>query len=423
MLQFIRIPMPSTRLSFQNAEGNELAARLESPEGKPAAYALFAHCFTCSKDLRVVRRISEALTSSGIAVLAFDFTGLGESEGDFKDTSFSTSLDDLVRAAKLLDQDYEAPQLLMGHSLGGAAALAVAEQLPSVKAVATIGAPCNPRHVEHLIVDAIPEIEASGEATVSIGGRPFCIRKQFVDDLGSQEAMRGRISRLGRALLIFHSPQDQTVDIEQAAQIYKAAKHPKSFVSLDGADHLVTDASDARYVADVLAAWASRYLATSPTSESSPLKPSNGSMPNYSDSTVRVHTGASGFRTTVNARGFEIFADEPASAGGTEAGPTPYDFIGVALGACTSMTLRMYADRKQWPLEGVTVHVSHDRIHAADCADCESTEGRLDRLSRSITLEGPLDDVQKARMLEIADRCPVHKTLHSEIVVETKLAY
>lgn len=411
--------MPSTRPTFQNAEGQELAARLESPEGKPAAYALFAHCFTCSKDLRVVRRISEMLTSRGIAVLAFDFTGLGQSEGDFRETSFSSTLDDLVRAAQLLENDYEAPQLLIGHSLGGAAVLAVAERLPSVKAIATIGAPCDPGHIQHLFVDAVSEIEARGEAMVDIGGRPFCIRKQFIEDLDSQEAMTDRIARLGRALLIFHSPQDETVGIEQAAHIYKAAKHPKSFVSLNGADHLVTAAADARYVADVLASWASRYLDVPDADATSSIATVSS---NYGDSTVRVHTGASGFRTTIKARGFDLLADEPASVGGTETGPTPYDFLSMGLGACTSMTLRMYADRKKWPLEGVAVDLSHDRIHANDCADCETADGKLDRLIREVTLEGPLDDDQKTRLLEIADRCPVHKTLHSEIVVETRLS-
>ncbi len=415
--------MPSSRLTFQNADGQQLAAKLEAPEGEASAYALFAHCFTCSKDLQVVRRISRALTDRGIAVLSFDFTGLGQSEGDFKDTSFSSTLDDLVRAVQLLEKDYEAPQLLIGHSLGGAAALAVAEKLPSVKAIATIGAPLDPGHVQNLFVPSLPEIESRGEATVSIGGRPFCIRKQFLDDLESQEAMTDRIARLGKALLIFHSPQDETVGIEQAAHIYKAAHHPKSFVSLDGADHLVTNADDARYVADVLSAWASRYLTLSDSTVNAEMVPSNGAASSsYADSTVRVRTGASGFKTTINVRGFELLADEPASSGGTETGPTPYDFLAAALGACTSMTLRMYADRKKWPLEGVTTAVSHDRIHAADCESCESADGHLDRLSREIVLDGPLDSDQKARLLEIADRCPVHKTLHSEIVVETRLA-
>ncbi len=415
--------MPSTRLTFQNADGERLAAKLESPEGEAAAYALFAHCFTCSKDLQVVRRISRALTDRGIAVLSFDFTGLGQSEGDFKDTSFTSSLDDLVRAANLLGKDYEAPQLLIGHSLGGAAVLAIAEQLPSIKAVATIGAPFDPGHVQNLFVPSLPEIEARGEATVSIGGRPFCIRKQFIDDLESQEAMTDRIARLGKALLIFHSPQDETVGIEQAAHIYKAAKHPKSFVSLDGADHLITKPDDAKYVANVLAAWASRYLTLTDIGGEMTVEPSSGSASSdYANSTVRVRTGASGFKTSIQVRGFELLADEPASAGGSESGPTPYDFLAASLGACTSMTLRMYADRKKWPLEGVTTSVSHDRIHAADCEDCESSEGRLDRLSREIVVEGPLDSEQKARLLEIADRCPVHKTLHSEIVVETRLA-
>ncbi|NNF57264.1 MAG: OsmC family protein [Rhodothermaceae bacterium] len=418
-------PRPSPeRLTFVNADGHDLAARLDRPaQGEPLAYALFAHCFTCSKDLHAVRRIGKALTARGFAVLAFDFTGLGQSEGDFKHTSFSTTLDDLVRAAQHLEAEYHAPQLLIGHSLGGAAVLAAAEQIPSARAVATIGAPCDPGHVRHLFTHAEPEIAAKGEAEVSIGGRPFCIRQQFLADLASHEAMADRIARLDKALLIFHAPQDQIVGIEQAAHIYRAAKHPKSFVSLDGADHLLTDPEDARYVAEVLAAWATRYLV--PYDSAPPVAaeaPASTPSMTYDDPTVTVTTEAEGFRTTIHARGHALVADEPQSVGGTEEGPTPYDLLAAALGACTTMTIRMYAERKGWPLERVTARVSHDRVHADDCAACETEGGQIDRLSRVLSFKGDLDAEQHARLLEIADKCPVHRTLHAEIHVETTLA-
>ncbi|MDX1418705.1 MAG: alpha/beta fold hydrolase [Rubricoccaceae bacterium] len=411
--------MPSSdRLTFPNADGHTLSARLDRPDGAPVAYALFAHCFTCSKDLHAVRRIGRALTDRGIAVLSFDFTGLGQSEGDFGDTSFTTTVTDLVRAAEHLAAREEAPQILIGHSLGGAAVLAAAEHVPSALAVATIGAPCDPAHVRHLFTHAEAAIEARGEAEVSIGGRPFCIRKQFLDDLRSHEAMRERIGRLGRALLVFHAPQDQIVGIEQARHIYEAAKHPKSFVSLDGADHLLTDADDAHYVAEVLAAWSSRYLAP-PGAPAAGAAPPGEAPSLYEDPTVTAVTG-DGFRTALLARGFALVADEPSSVGGTESGPTPYDYLSAALAACTSMTLRMYADRKGWPLETVTVRVAHARVHAQDCATCETEEGHVDQLTRQVEVTGALDPEQRARLIEIADRCPVHRTLHGEVHVQTE---
>ena len=400
----------SERLRISNADGHALAARLDLPDwGEPVAYALFAHCFTCSKDLHAVRRVGAALAERGIGVLAVDFTGLGMSEGDFEDTTFSTTVSDLVCAAEHLAETRAAPQLLIGHSLGGAAVLAAAGRIPSVRAVATIGAPCDPEHVRHHFADQEADIVRDGQAVIDLGGRPFTIRRQFLDDLDSHAAMRDRIAGLDAALLVFHSPQDQTVGIEQARHIYDAARHPKSFVSLDGADHLLTDPADARYVADVLAAWAGRSL----------CPPDDARGGAYDDPTVTAEVGASGFRTALAARGFEVVADEPASVGGTESGPTPYDLLGMALGACTAMTLRMYADRKSLPLAGVRVEVAHAKVHADDCERCATEGGRLDRLTRTIRLSGDLSDSDRQRLVEIADRCPVHRTLEGEVDVVT----
>ncbi|OZC02678.1 bifunctional alpha/beta hydrolase/OsmC family protein [Rubricoccus marinus] len=403
------------RFEIENADGHALAARLLLPDGEVRATALFAHCFTCSKDLHAVRRVSQGLTAHGYAVLSFDFTGLGESEGDFADTSFSSTVADLVHAARHLGARGLPPSLLVGHSLGGAAVLAAAGALPKVRAVATIGAPCDPGHIRHLFVDREADIAARGEAEVSIGGRPFCIRQQFLDDLASHQTMRERIAALGRPLLVLHSPMDQTVGIEQARHIFGAARHPKSFVALDGADHLLTRREDAAFVADVLAAWAARYLGIAsgerPTLDQPPRA--------YADPTVRAHLGASGFRTVMRARGFKFAADEPTSIGGTETAPTPYDYLGAALAACTAMTLRMYAGRKGLPMDSVDVTVTHAKVHAEDCANCEASGVKLDRLTRTITIHGDLTGAQRQRLLEIADRCPVHRTLESEIDVVT----
>ncbi|MEM0964081.1 MAG: alpha/beta fold hydrolase [Bacteroidota bacterium] len=416
----------SERLRIDNADGQALAARLDLPEDRPpVAYALFAHCFTCSKDLHAVRRVSSALTERGIGVLSVDFTGLGMSEGAFEDTSFSTTVSDLVCAANHLADTHAAPQLLIGHSLGGAAVLVAKHDLPSVRAVATIGAPCDPDHVRLHFADKEADIVRDGHAVVDLGGRPFTIKRQFLDDLESQSAMQSRIARLDAALLVFHSPQDRTVGIEEARRIYEAARHPKSFVTLDGADHLLTSADDARYVASVLAAWASRYLPVDSPPQVEGTSPAGAPSPaggDYADPTVRVEIGAEGFRTAMSARGFDLVADEPASVGGTESGPTPYDLLGMALGACTAMTLRLYATHKGLSLKGVGVDVSHEKIHADDCTACETEDGHLDQLTRTIRLDGDLTDAERQRLLEIADRCPVHRTLEGEVHVVTTAA-
>ena len=415
------MPVRQERFEIENAEGHALAARLVLPEGTPEAYALFAHCFTCSKDLHAVRRVAEGLTAHGIGVLSFDFTGLGESEGEFSETSFSSTVTDLIHAAQHLGRTHAAPTLLVGHSLGGAAVLAAAGALPEVRAVATIAAPSDPDHIRHLFVDAEADIVAQGEAEVTIGGRPFWIRREFLDDLDTHESMRERIAALGRPLMIFHSPTDSTVGLEQARHIYQAARHPKSFVSLDGADHLLSRHEDARFVADVLGAWASRYVASG---ESAAPEAAGERLPAagaFGDPTVTAHLGATGFRTEMHARGFAFAADEPASIGGTESAPTPYDYLGSALAACTAMTLRMYAGRKRLPLESVDVTVTHAKVHAEDCANCKDAGAKLDQLTRTVTLHGALSDEQRQRLLEIADRCPVHRTLESEIHVVTAL--
>lgn len=404
--------MPVQTLSFPNDHGDQLAGRLSlPPDGRPVAYALFAHCFTCNRNLNAVRRISQEMSDHGIAVLQFDFTGLGDSEGDFSDTGFASNVDDLVAAARYLASHHEAPRVLIGHSLGGAAVLKAAGSIPSCKAVVTIGAPADPKHVASLIGDAREAIEQTGQATVTLAGRSFLIKKQFLEDL-EETRMEETIRGLRRALLVCHSPIDQTVGIENAARIFQAAMHPKSFLSLDKADHLLSSEADAFYVGRAAAAWATRYL-------DAPEPDDVG--PEAAGSQVVVRTGREHYYTEVVASGHRLTVDEPESVGGTDRGGTPYDLLLGALGSCTSITLRMYADRKSWPLEEIVVRLSHAKIHASHCETCETAEGKVDRIEREIELIGDLSGEQRARLLEIADRCPVHRTLHSEILVETRL--
>ena len=402
--------MKAIRITFPNGRGQELSARLEMPVNrKPHAYALFAHCFTCSSALGIVRNISRELNLQGYGVLRFDFTGLGNSDGDFVDTNFTTNISDLIAAADWLGEHYEQPALLVGHSLGGAAVLCAATMLDSVKAVATIGAPYAPVHVSAHFAEDIEEIVAQGSATVNIGGRPFRIAKQFLDDLEKQR-IEDHIKDLGAALLIMHSPQDRTVSIDEAAKLYGAARHPKSFVSLDGADHLLTAPGDAHYAGQVIAGWSARYI-TAPAA--APLKPAK-------EVAVRL-SAEDAFTTEVMARHHSLTADEPESVGGHDYGPGPYELVSAGLGACTAMTLHMYARRKKWPLTSVEVHIDHLKDYATDMAESGKKAAKIDRFNRTLIIEGDLDETQRARLLEIADRCPVHRTLHTPVEVVTEL--
>ena len=409
------------RLEFAGSQGDQLAARLDRPAQPARAFALFAHCFTCSKDVLAAARISRALTESGIAVLRFDFTGLGQSGGEFANSNFSSNIDDLVHAADYLREHYRAPSILIGHSLGGAAVLAAASRIPETKAVVTIAAPADPKHILQLIATDVSTIEEFGSAEVNLGGRPFTIQRQFLRDLETH-SQDERIAHLGAALLVLHSPTDQTISIDNARHIFDAARHPKSFVALDGADHLLTRRDDAQFTADMIGLWAGRY-ATARPDETHPDENSLQlpEMP-IENGVVRVAEGGAGPYSQVVAVGrHTLFADEPEPIG-TDTGPSPYDFLLAGLGACTSMTIRMYANRKKWALDQVSVELRHSRIHADDCASCDTSTAQLDHIDRTITLRGELTANERIALLEIAEKCPVHRTLHAGVHVTTSLA-
>ncbi len=404
--------MNQERVTFESREGHGLSGVLHRPDGEPAAWVLFAHCFTCTKNVKAAVHVSQALVDHGFGVLRFDFTGLGESEGEFADTTFSSNVQDLVSAADYLAREYRAPSVLIGHSLGGAAVLRAAHQLPGVDAIATIAAPADPAHVRRLFSDdAERTIKERGEAEVRLAGRPFIIGKAFVQDL-ERDDWRDVIRGLRRPLLIFHSPIDDVVSIENARLIYDNALHPKSFVSLQDADHLLTRAADSRYVAAVLAAWVSRYL-DAPAVELAEDEAVEG---------VVATIGRKKFRTELRSGRHVLIADEPVAVGGDDLGLSPYDLLAASLASCTAMTLRLYADHKRIDLAQASVRVQHDRVHEKDCEDCEKEGHRVDRLRREISVSGNLDDAQRQRLLEIADRCPVHKTLTNMIRIETRAA-
>jgi uncharacterized OsmC-like protein/alpha/beta superfamily hydrolase len=401
--------MRSERFEFPNAKGEKLGGVIDLPLGEPTAYALFAHCFTCGKDSRAAKRIAERLSVHGIAVLRFDFTGLGGSEGEFANTHFSSNVDDLVAAADHLRKTHRAPAMLIGHSLGGAGVLAAAHRIEEARAVVTIAAPADPAHVAGLFKEQIATLKKDGEVEVELAGRRFKIRQEFLDDIAEQMLM-DRVAHLRKALLIFHSPTDAIVGIDNASHIFVAAKHPKSFVSLDGADHLLSRKDDDAYVADVIAAWAERYIERPPSVQEA--KSEAGVV------TVR-ETRAAKYQQEVMSGPHRFLADEPVSVGGLDSGPGPYDLLLASLGACTSMTLRIYADRKELPLDRVTVKLTHKKVHVEDCENCEGKGRTIDRIDRTIAMEGALDAEQRKQLMAIADKCPVHRTLSTANEIRT----
>ena len=403
--------MKIQQINFENSRGIKLSAKLELPvDRRPHNYAIFAHCFTCNKNFTAVRYISSALAAKGFGVLSFDFTGLGMSEGDFADTNFSGTVDDLICAAEFLKKNFKAPAVIVGHSLGGAASLLAASQFDEIKAVATVGAPAAPQHVNNLLNGGIAEIKEKGAAEINIGGRPFTIKKQFIEDLEKQNLLSVVREMRGNAFLFLHSPQDRIVAVENAAELFKAVFHPKSFVSLDGADHLLSKKEDALYVGDLIAAWAMRYAE---------IPAEKGFSTNNQ---VVAYLGAEEkFTTRIKAGNHGLIADEPESFGGNAFGASPYELVAAGLAACTAMTLRLYADRKKWDLREVYVHIAHEKSHPEDCLNCDAATSKIDKFTRELELIGELDAEQKTRLLEIADRCPVHRTLENMSSVKTRL--
>ncbi|MDX1762200.1 MAG: bifunctional alpha/beta hydrolase/OsmC family protein [Christiangramia sp.] len=397
------------KVKFTNSEGIELSGYLELPlNAHPHSYVLFAHCFTCNKNYFAVKNIARALSASGYGVLRFDFSGLGESDGEFANTTFSGNVEDLISAARFLEFEYKAPEMLIGHSLGGAAVIFAAKQLQSVKSVVTIGAPSSPVHVKHLLRSNLEEIEQKGVAEVNVGGRNFTIKKGFLQDINTHN-LSEFVRDLKKAFLIMHSPQDNVVEISHAEELYKSVKHSKSFISLDGADHLLTDNKDSEYAGRVIASWASRYLEIPEEKELE------------TDHQVVANLGEEGFTTQMRAGKHYFTADEPKSFGGEDFGPSPYELLSAGLAACTSMTIQMYARRKKWPLKNVETHVDHKKTHAEDCENCERNTAKIDIFERVIVLKGNLDEQQQEKLLEIADKCPVHRSLSNKVNITTKL--
>lgn len=402
--------MHTGKVTFKNKDGQELHGDLILPvDRKPHYFAIFAHCFTCGKDISAIHNISLALSQKGLGVLRFDFTGLGRSDGEFSETNFTSNIDDIKSAADYLSENYEEPSMLIGHSFGGTAVLLAGSQMDSIKAIVSIAAPGEPDHVLGLLNEDISEIKKKGKATVSLADRDFEIKEQFIDDVEAQGVLRALEDMRDKALLIIHSPQDKVVDIINARNIYMAAHHPKSFVSLDGADHLMSNKEDSLYAGNIIASWAERYL---PNRKEVQLK---------SEEEVLAVLEEGPFLTQILAGPHHMLADEPEEAGGSNLGPTPYEFLAAGLGACTAMTIKMYTDRKKWPLKEVKVHLTYNGTYKEDCENCEDDERRIGRFERTIELEGELDEKQKERILRIANKCPVHKTLTKGVDIKTEL--
>jgi putative redox protein len=403
--------MSTIKVTFKNSKSEQIAAEIDFPlDQKPSAYAILAHCFTCSKNFNGVRNVSHGLTQNGIAVLRFDFTGLGESTGDFSDTNFTTNIEDLKAAYQFMEAEYEAPEILLGHSLGGAAVLYAAAELEKVKAIVTIGAPSTPDHVTHLIEDKIPEIKEKGYAKVNLAGREFEIEKHFLESLKRktiEEVMKGN---RGKALLVMHSPQDKVVEIANARRIYESAHHPKSFITLNKADHLLNKKSDAQYAGRIVAEWVKKYVEE------------QDKVAVRSKSHVAAELDVEdNFTTYIKAGRHDLVADEPEKVGGDDYGPDPYALIASGLAACTAMTVKMYAQRKGWALTDVKVHIDHSKDHAQDYKEEHDSNSKIDVFDRKIEFIGDLSDEQKRKLLQIANKCPVHKTLKNASTIETTM--
>ena len=404
--------MHAETVRFEGADAQTLVGRIDHPVGDVRGWAIFAHCFTCSKQSRAALRVSKGLAERGIGVLRFDFTGLGESDGEFETTNFSSNVADLVAAAGWMESEGCAPSLLVGHSLGGAAVIVAASQIKSIKAAATINAPSDAEHVIHNFADSLADIEAKGQAEVSLGNRPFTITRQFVEDVRASH-VTDALRSLRLPLLFLHAPTDNVVGIDNATGLFMAARHPKSFVSLDDADHFLSNPDDAAFAASVIAAWANRYIG-GPADD--------GDLIDQTHDVIVRETGKAGpYQNEVFVNGRRYLADEPEDVGGSDTGPDPYEWVTAGLGACTSMTLRMYAAHKKWPLERVTVRLNHEKSHREDCKTC-GPKDKIDVFSRDIEVEGALDDEQVARLKEIAKRCPVHRTLEGELEVRTQIS-
>jgi uncharacterized OsmC-like protein/alpha-beta hydrolase superfamily lysophospholipase len=400
--------MKIERLNFKNKDGLKLSARLYLPlDEPPRFYAIFAHCFTCSKNFKAVSNISNTLSRLGIAVLSFDFTGLGNSQGEFEDTRFSSNVDDLIAAADFLEKNFEAPKLLIGHSLGGSAVIFAAAQLDYVEAVVTIGSPANPKHVKKLFESDLETIRKEGAAKVNIGGRSFMIKKDFVDDLETKN-LPELISEMRKAFLFLHSPQDRIVDISNAAELYQKAHHPKSFISLNGSDHLLSEESESQYAGELISTWSKKYL---------PLEILENDIKGHQ---VKVRLFGDSYTSEVKTPYHHLLADEPKDVGGANLGPTPYDLLMASLGACTVMTLKMYTERKGWDLKEIIVYLDHDKVHKSDSEDFENKGSKVSRFTRSLEIKGDLNEEMREKLLEIANKCPVHRTLHEDIIIETK---
>ncbi len=400
--------MNSENVHFTNKEGIELSAKLDLPiSGKVQHYAIFAHCFTCNKNLNAVRSISSAMTNNQIAVLRFDFTGLGDSEGDFSETNFSSNVNDIIAASEFLSEHYEKPELLVGHSLGGAGVLFSANAIDSIKAIATIGAPSNPEHIKKLFTEKIEVIKEKGEAEVNIGGRSFKIKKQFLEDVNNTD-FNFKKHKHQPAILIMHSPQDNIVGINNAREIYERLMHPKSFITLNGSDHLISKKEEAIYAGELIAKWAMRYLS----------KKEKDVFETHQSVAVRTHSDS--FTTEIVNGKHSLIADEPKDVGGDDLGPSPYELLLSALGTCTSMTLKLYLDKKGWNYKNIEVHLSHRHNHSEDAKNPENPSGKIDEIERDIIIEGDFTEEQKNKIIEIADKCPVHRTLHSPTVVNTR---